>query len=166
MDIIQKNKVLVWTIAVLILLNLMSIGTFWFGFLRHSPPENAMRFHGPEEMMMREIGLSEEQAQAFKKEQQNHFESVRSIMDSVRSIKRDVFALLIAHPEDSVKVAILLQRSADYLMEADRLRYQHFIALRKLCKPEQLKAFDRFLMDMVDNMPPPKPGVFNGKKFQ
>lgn len=159
MDIMQKNRLLIWLVVILVLINLLSVGTFWFGFFFHKPPQ--MRpFRGPEEMIERELGLTEQQKAGMRQEMHKHFESVRVILDSVKTLKREAFALITQHPEDTVQAEILLKKTADCLIEADRMRYKHFLTLRKMCSPEQQKSFDRLLQDMLQEMPPPRPEMF------
>ena len=50
MDYFSKNKLLVTGIVILILLNVVSIGTFWFGFIR--PPMNGPRLFGNRGMQL------------------------------------------------------------------------------------------------------------------
>ena len=88
MDIFRKNKSLLWTIALLLLLNAASLGMLWYQNSLRPDPQREQPPRGPEavaRMIDRELNLSDDQMQKLDQLRREHFQEVsKEIVTSLK----------------------------------------------------------------------------------
>lgn len=103
----------------------------------------------PGEMMIRELGMNEEQKKKFLTLRDEHFKAVRPLMDSIRQEKVKMVSLLSA---ESVSDSLYLAYSAGVRQlqdRADRHMFGHFREVRQLLTAEQQGKYDEFVKKMI-----------------
>ena len=187
MDFFTKEKMTFWAVAILIVLNIATLGTLWImagrdrGH-RHDGKEHPFAappmMHGqheampmprpPFEMIEKELGLSAEQAAAMKKLRDAHFEKVEALTKDVEKIKGELFDLLFAENVDQTKVDEKINALSAKRGEVEKLTFNHFKDILALSNAEQKQKFRGILEGILkmpppmqhhgDMMPPPPPG--------
>jgi Spy/CpxP family protein refolding chaperone len=103
----------------------------------------------PGEMMIRELGMNEEQKKKFFTLRDEHFKAVRPLMDSIRQEKVKMVNLLSA---ESVSDSLYLAYSAGVRQlqdRADRHMFEHFREVRQLLTADQQGKYDEFVKKMI-----------------
>jgi Spy/CpxP family protein refolding chaperone len=171
MDYFNKKRLTFWGVALLVVMNISALATIWFQ--RHRP--NAF-LRGPEQrppgrepraddrintFLKHELGLTETQIGKFVSLQREHFRSAKAIHDRIRDLKRDLFNELSASTPDTVKADRLADEIGMQQRELEKLTFYHFLALKRVCTPEQRKKLDTLFGELLrmlnpQRRPPPK----------
>ena len=154
----NKNKLLTWLVATLLLANALTIIFFWI----NRPERNKGAEGTPREFLVHELELDSSQLIAFQDLIEAHQGSARSLKKEIRTAKENLFQLLkqpvIPDPEKMKAVQAITTK----IQELELLNLDHFQKLRALCNDEQKKKFDGLLDQLAGMMTearPPKIGM-------
>lgn len=173
MNNLLKTKVLTITIVILILLN---IGTMIMVFMVSNRPDEferrpgsgfmaprgeggGMRMRvGIETMLTERLHFTEEQISEFEKTREFHMKETKRISESIRSNKINLNKLVASQKVDSVEFHKSIETIAVLQGEMEKLNFNHFREIRKICNDEQREEFDRFLVNELSmHMRAPQP---------
>ncbi len=158
----SKVKFLSIVVVFLLVIDLVMVA---FMFLKRPGEEHGIGMALPQErpknIVINELHFDEEQVLQYEKLITKHQTDVRAFDDSIRATKNSLFQTLASTEflgKDSlVNILSSLQRKIEVT------HYDHFVAIKNLCKPEQLADFNQLadqLADIFDrrknNLPPPK----------
>ena len=157
MDYIQKNKLLMIIVVVLVILNIVSVSYILF-----SPPPFPGAHDKQKDPIARfldeELGFSKEQKMQYQKLREEHFIRSDSLMNVHAKVLRDFFDLLkkdsTNQEEVRLKAAVIGKWEVDRSFET----YNHFRAIRALCTPEQRRTFDAMITDVLQQPREPRGG--------
>jgi periplasmic protein CpxP/Spy len=144
-----KIKILSISVAVLILLN---IGLLIMMFLQ-GPPHHPKDFpphhdqEGPKELIIHQLHFSDEQKEAYQKLIEVHQQKIRGLDKNIRETKNRLYAEL--NTATSVIKDSLMQAISTYQLEIENTHYNHFLDIKKLCKPDQLKYFEELTKELA-----------------
>jgi periplasmic protein CpxP/Spy len=150
MDILAKNKVMAWSIGILILLNLTCLSMLWFRDIhRHDqmPPapmdhERAARF------LKNQLDLSDSQFNEYLRLRDDHFSKTQAIEQKMKSLRQDLIAELFKNPPDQEAASEFMSSIGSAQASLESLTFNHFLDLKKLCGPEQADILHK----MVHNL--------------
>lgn len=103
----------------------------------------------PSEMMVKELGMTEEQKKNYKALKEEHFKNVRPLFDSVRAAKTAFYALVKEQEVDDNVLDSLNRRISFRQAELDKLTFAHFRRVRNIFTPEQQLKYDAFIQKMM-----------------
>lgn len=141
------TKILTVAVVLLLLTNIGLVAMMVWG--KKGPGEKRRGRGEPGEMMIRELGLNEEQKKKFLALRDEHFKAVRPLMDSIRQEKARMVELLGA---ESVSDSLYNAYSAGIRAKqerADRLLFDHFRSVRKMLSAGQQEKYDAFVRKMI-----------------
>lgn len=145
----NRSGTKILTVAVVLLL-FTNIGLVALMVWGKKGPGDKRRGRGePGEMMIREMGMNEEQKKNFLTLRDEHFKAVRPLMDSIRQEKVKMVSLLGA---DTVSDSLYMAYNAGVRRlqdRADRLMFEHFREVRKILSPDQQGKYDAFVKKMI-----------------
>ena len=151
MDYFQKNKILIAAVIVLIILNVVSIGTFWFGFIH--PPMKGMHPFGnqppPEQFIEKELNLNAPQIEQFHQLRDVHLSQVKGLIDIMQKVKNEAYKELLIESPNKQKVDSLFEVSGKLQVQLEKMTFVHIAKLRTLCTKEQVPVFDRLFQDIM-----------------
>jgi P pilus assembly/Cpx signaling pathway, periplasmic inhibitor/zinc-resistance associated protein len=135
----------------LIVLNLSIIGWQWMN-QRPGPPQR------PEEILKKELNLSDSQMEAYHELIQEHRGEVEPLQQKMRSLKNRLFSFSTA---DTSIITQLTSEIGALQTEIDRSTFYHFQKVRTLCTPDQQQMFDKILAQALEagrggRRPPPR----------
>lgn len=175
MESTTKNKVLYIVLAVLVLLNIVSLGSMWFMKSRdrmppfgpggpgmHPPFGMHQQHQGMQPLMDGKMFLSEElkftpeQNEKFAKLRDEHFTSSRKLIEEMHKSMDDMMEQLKIKDGDAKAEEYAVKTSA-LQKELQILAYKHFKSLRDICDDKQKEKFDVLLKDIIKMMAPPGP---------
>jgi hypothetical protein len=95
--------------------------------------------------------------------QREHFQKTKALHDHIRDLKRELFNELSVSAPDTVKAGRLAEEIGARQRELEKITFYHFLALKRLCVPEQQNKLDRLFDELVRMMdpqrrPPPPDG--------
>jgi hypothetical protein len=157
MDLLAKQKTYVWTIIVLVILNLTTIILLWIG--RPGPPP--MDRHGRPDtnnFLKNELGLNNDQENKFNSLRHSLFDSMDISNKQIWAKKLEIQEQAFKQNPDTLKVNKLLQEIGNYQSHNEKLIFNHFSQLHKFLSPDQLIKFSKILSRPDNISPPPHPG--------
>lgn len=143
----RNSKILTIAAALLLLIN---IGLVAFILLQKK--KGGGKKQGgkePFEMMVRELGMSEQQQKDYKQLKEEHFKNVRPLFDSIRAAKTAFFALIKDTTISDSILNIHSQKISIKQAELDRVTFSHFRRARNIFTPEQQPNYDAFIQKMM-----------------
>ncbi|UII29344.1 periplasmic heavy metal sensor [Fulvivirga maritima] len=149
----NKNRLLTVLVIVLAVMNLALISFWWY-----SKPEQKQNKKWPnrgkrvESFFSRQLGLTEDQAQAFETERKEHFKATMPIVKEVQSEKKKIVSML-GQGADSLQIEAVLQSINDKNNDLERLNFWHIRNLREICTDEQKPKFDKIIKRMGNHRP-------------
>ena len=176
MESTTKNKVLYIVLAVLVLLNIVSLGSMWFMKSRDRMPPVGPGMHPPFGMHQQQQGIhpfmdgkmflaeelkfTPEQNEKFSKLRDEHFTSSRKLIEEMHKSMDDMMELLKTKDGD-VKAEEYAAKTSAIQKELQLSAYKHFKSIRDICDDKQKEKFDVLLKDITKMMAPqgpPPPG--------
>ena len=166
MDFLIKSKILYIIIGILIVLNILSVGSLWFWKVkdRHRPP-NMSQQHMKKDgkmFMMKELNLTKTQSDDIDKLRDEHFKKVKLIFEDIHKLKDELFAQLPL--KDSNKVIENTNKIGAKQSELELETFRHFQKVRDLLDDTQKSKFDIIIKDIIKpEGPPPFPHGIPGE---
>ena len=155
MNYFYKSRFLLILIFTLVLLNL---GTLTFMWLSRPPMPGQGRQGGrgenAGEFLVEQVGFNADQREKYSLMREAHQEMARQTQDSLRFYKNSLFRNL------PTRDLIAAERASSNIARLQRKlemnTFNHFVAVRNLCTPEQTKKFDAIIEDVLKMMAPPQ----------
>ncbi len=154
MDVFTKQRITGWIIVLLVILNVCSLGATWVLQSRRSARPPRSRPDPVRHFLKEELLLTEEQAQQFEELRREHFLQSKAINDEAHQLKKAIMDELFSSSPDAANVEQLAEKIGEKQAELERLRFQHFMAVKSLFQPEQIEKFRTLLGEIF---PPPGP---------
>lgn len=172
MNYFNNTKIYKWIIILLIVLNVISVGSIWMLYSKVNstqPIRQPDPTQGPPALLERntrflinELNLDDKQIQLFKEERISHFSRMRSLRDSISLENEQFFNLIFEQPEDSQKIFTRYEKIIQYHNQIEKLKLNHFLKLASYCddtQKERLRGiFDEMFVQerRADNPDSPK----------
>lgn len=151
----KKTTLLTGALVVLVILNLLLIGSIFFGPHPHDGVQG-MRQDGPgrgrpREIIIKALKFSPEQIKQYDLLIKGHRSEVNALDSDIRENKQKLYALLQGSytPQDRER---LINSINQLQKQIEETHFSHFEAIKKICTPEQQAAFE--------NMAPEFPKMF------
>lgn len=160
--------ILKWCVGILVILNIALLINSWRKpGMMHPPPHPPRHAEGggPAKMIIEELKLNTDQINQFEKLKESHRASVRELNDKGREIRHAYFELLKNDEVDQKQVDELSNAISANQKEIEKVTFDHFKEVRKICNADQKKRFDEIIGDILRHMaggnrgpmPPPHP---------
>lgn len=141
----EKTKLLTFTIIALLLLNFCTLGFLFLSSAENHPPRHG---HGPEgrpkprEIIIEKLHFDKEQVVQYDQLIEWHQTTIRETEDKIRKSKNELYLLLNTEPIDEKGKITLIDSLAAYQKQIESTHFKHFGDIKNLCKPNQLKDFE------------------------
>lgn len=141
------NKILAVAVILLLAVNTVLLIFIWKGKNKHEPRHS--QGNGAFETMAKELSMSEQQKNDYKKLRDEHFARVRPLFDSIRQYRASFFKMVrdTTSSEDSLNV--YSKRVAEKQATIDKMTFEHFKKVRALFSGDQQKQFDEYMQKMM-----------------
>lgn len=140
------NKILRIAVLLLLLTNIALV-IFMVRGRDHKP--STRKGKEPFEMMVKELNMSEVQQKEYKAQREEHFKSMKPLVDSLRTARTAFFSLV---KDSSVSDSVLNaynERITAQQAVIDKSIFNHFKKVRSIFTPEQKPKFDAFVQKMM-----------------
>lgn len=158
----SKSKLLTFAVIALFLINIITLSFFIFkapkerGQRNETPPK-----HSPKSIVVDKLHFDKEQVVKYDELIKQHSESISEIDNKIIALKNSLYKNL-SNPENKEVTDSLFLQIASNQTTIERLHYNHFLDIKKLCKPEQIEDFNDLTIELAEifgaKLPPP-----NGK---
>ncbi|MCF8294483.1 MAG: hypothetical protein K9I34_00345 [Bacteroidales bacterium] len=177
MNYFNNTKIYKWIILLLIVINVISIGSIWMFYPRLNPIQPLNQPNPSQEppailerntrFLINELDLNDEQVQLFKEERISHFSSMRSLRDSISFENEHIFNLIFDQPEDSQQIHLRHEKIIQYHNQIEKLKLNHFLRLASYCdetQKERLRGlFDEMFIQERRSGRPDSPKAFRNR---
>lgn len=148
------NKLSFFKILVIFLL----VSNVLLGILAFQLAQNKGRMPGgPKQIIIKKLDFDKEQIAAYETLVEEHRSQVREKNNAILSKKQALYGQL-SLTQDSLK-PILMADIAQLQAQVEEIHYQHFLDIKRLCKPSQMKKFNDFTKEITNLFPSHKPGI-------
>lgn len=160
----NKTRLLSISILILVLINIATLSFLWMGGM-HRPPFPPAgpqgRGQGPKMIIIQRLHFNAAQQKEYGVLIQDHREKLSALDQQIRDTKNQLYSSLAQ--TDSSEWKDVEQHLGDLQTQVEQTHVQHFLAIKKLCKPDQLKDYELLVKDLArlfapQNAPrPPRP---------
>ena len=144
----KKNKLVTFIVVVLLLLNFAILG---FLFLSKSDRNTKE----PREVIIEKLHFDAQQVEDYDKLITLHRKKIRDLHDSVKNCKNKLYGQL-QNVQKTQLTDSLFTKIARYQYQMEQAHYDHFLDIKKICKPNQLEDYNELTAELSE--------MFNDKK--
>ena len=163
MDIFKQKRLLVILIFVLVLFNSGLLFLIWNQNTGSTKTDQIRK--SPEEMreelkhiLKKELDFSQEQIEEYLAVRFEHNRKIIRLRRLISETKREMFDKVLLENSEQTLSDSLLSVAMDSQAEIERLTYEHLIALKNICTPEQRGKLQQIIHQIVA----PPPGEMSG----
>jgi len=143
----NKIKLLIAVIAVLVISN----GILLFMHLNRPNPKG----EGPKDYIIEKLHFDTQQAKIYERTIHQHRKAIHENEQEMNLLRNALYRQL-ASAEDSSNIDSVLSLIAQQQEKAERINYNHFLEIKQICKPEQLKDFNELTQEIAQLFSPHK----------
>ena len=160
MNFFTKIRITSWLLGLLVLLNVLTLGTIWFQQFRRPPaplsPQDK-RSEDQQRFLEQELGLTEQQSQQFQTLREQFFLQSNTIMHEIHQLRKTMTDELFSSSPDTQKAHKLAEEIGAKHAEQERLMFHHFLELASVCQPAQREKFQALMRELLEMLKPPEP---------
>ena len=170
MDIFKQNRYLWIAVIALLIMNFAALTLLWLGRPdgrrpQGGPPNPVEEKKRTEKMLQKELGFDKMQTEQYLKMRQEHRSQAQQLDNEIRQLKKQMFDVVLEDSPQPLLSDSLLRLVQEKQADLEQLTFQHFLDLKKLCKPEQQNKLKLLMREVFrqkpgfrdDRMPPPPP---------
>lgn len=166
-DLFTKKHMAAWAISILVLLNLLVIGTFWVIHLTRPalPPvvqePNQIAPEMPDILPFigRELGLSRDQMAQVREMREQALPEIREKWLEMQQLRRKVHDHLFRQESDPNEIRDWARRIGALQADLEWTKYEHLLAVQSICTSRQRVRLQGLLEDAIRTARPPgRPG--------
>lgn len=134
----SSSKILKITVITILAINVAVIGYLLInkdGFMENKPPK-------PREIVIKKLGFEANQIKQYDITITKHQNKIKALDDSIRNTKNKLYTRLKESSTEIDTNDSLVTQINTYQKEIEITNYNHFIEIKKICKPEQLEKFN------------------------
>ena len=145
-----KNKLLTFAVIVLFNINIITLSFLFF----KGPRPNERPKQRPSEIVIDILDFDEQQIIEYKKLIDKHSSQINDLDQKINETKNKLY-LELASQENKSKKDSILSILNTYKSEVEQAHYNHFLDIKKICKPEQLENYNRLILELSSIFAPP-----------
>jgi Spy/CpxP family protein refolding chaperone len=157
MDFFTKNKMLFWCVMILVVLNVVTLASFWLKKPHPARPAGVGGQPNGQGVMEEQLGLSPEQARTIEQLREEHFMRTRPLQEQRHRIRLHLLDEVFAPQPDEALIEELVAELGAKESEFERNLYMHFQELKDVCTPDQIKELKIMLRDLIERTRPRDP---------
>lgn len=139
---VMRNKTLIVALVALLISNGI------FAYLLVSKKKHGSR-HEMVANQMKQIGFDKTQIDSFIAMRKASKEAAQPILDSLQAARKKYINAVVKNLNDSLTNITLLNESNKWVLKLDMHNYNSLQEAKKLCKPDQVAAYDSLVMERM-----------------
>lgn len=148
----KKTKLLTIAVLVLVMINLVTLSFF----ISKEPGDGPGRKAMPREIIIEKLRFDVGQITKYDQLIEVHRDSVRLLDRKIKDNKNTLYNQL-AQPYNQKSTEALFLQLATSQATIEKLHYNHFLAIKSLCKPDQLDDYDNLTNELAKIFNPKHP---------
>jgi len=104
---------------------------------------------GPKNIIIEKLHFDKEQIKTYELYIAQHRKSINANEIAMNKSRSELY-LQLKHSQDTAKIDSLISIIANQQTVAEHINYNHFLELKKLCKPCQKEAFDELTTEIAN----------------
>lgn len=148
----NKNKFYISVIIGLLLSNLLLVSFFIF-MPKHEKRIDPDR---PRNIIIERLQFDEQQIREYDELIKEHRIQIREKDRQMIQLKNSLYGLLYSSENIELKTDSLIKELGKTQQQIEQIHFNHFMDIKRLCKPEQLPEFDRLAKDISGIFAPPR----------
>jgi len=149
----SKLKIVSLLVIVMLLVNIGIIS--YIIWIKNDNPLSAQK-KMPREIVIEKLGFNQEQIVAYDITIKRHQNAIRTLDDSIRNKKNQLYSRLKKNALEIDKNDPLVIELGNYQKQIETTHFNHFIEIKNICKPEQLDNFNSLTSELSK--------IFSGKR--
>lgn len=149
MEIKKKNKVLMWTVGILLVLNISTLSTIWIENHKEKKHRESYRSKNHREVLINELQLNKEQIQFYQQSRKQHWNQLLLKKKEILDLKKEVHRAVFKASCDTVYIYQLIDSIGFMNAELERNNYQHFLEIKEQLDSAQLNRFHEFMGELL-----------------
>jgi Spy/CpxP family protein refolding chaperone len=149
MSYFKNNKVLLWVIIVLLVVNVSAVGTMIYRNQNRTFRSPDFE-EGPQHFLKKRLNLKEDQMCDFKELHFKFRKSMHSMIDGMQQNKTDLYNELMKPDPDTLKLHQLAAEYGEIHKKIKMRTVDLFIEMKQNITPEQQASFRLLLREMSD----------------
>ncbi len=142
---------LISSIAIgLLIVNLAILAFLFFNRPGHPGGE------GPRKMVIKKLGFDDSQIASYDALIETHKKEIKGVQEDLKKTKKELFSTLRSD-HDATDENQLIEHIGGLQMRMEQIHYAHFQALKSICKPDQMAAYNELCLEIAglfDPLPP------------
>lgn len=152
----KKTTLLTVSLVILILLNLLLLGSIFLGTKQGPPLGEGTGMQRPREIIINELQFDDEQIKRYDILIQEHRSKINKLDKSIRDNKEKLYGLLAKDFTQNEKDSLIAVIN-NYQREIEILHFEHFLEIKKICKQNQLESFKSLALEFPKLFGPKPP---------
>lgn len=133
----------------LIITALFALNVFTLAFFFLKGPQGGERgMTNPKMIVIKKLHFDKGQAEAYEKLISEHQEKIKALDDTIKHAKKELYSNLPKH-QNTVSNDSLYEVIANSQAEIEMVHYRHFLDIRNLCKPDQMRDFEKLSNELA-----------------
>ena len=157
---IERTKLLVILVVVLLALNITTLATIWIGKAQHNIRRD-MQF-GPKKLIIEKLHFDDVQIENFNVLVEEHQQQMKDLKEQIFESKEAFYAQLKNDAPDTTLAYQSIAHITSYEEKAEHITFEHFRKVRALCNPEQKQQFDIVIGEILKTMMGPQNDMHGG----
>jgi hypothetical protein len=143
----KGTKILVWTVALLVLCNIGLILAIW---LKPGAGDKG-KHETPRDYVIRNLDMADEQVDKYDVLIHAHRQAMHGLRDEAMQYRRILFSG-IGNKNNPVNADSIAQLIAEAQKRIEIVTYEHFAQVREICTDAQKPVFDNIINDVIKKM--------------
>lgn len=155
----KKSKLSI-VVIILLVMNILTLGTLWFLYINDPGPgrNNDFHRHKIQDFMKNKMKFTDEQNDMLVKLREDHFKIKNAVFDTVHELKAELIDEIMKETTDTLAIRNISDKIGRLLGKNEYDFAMHFIKIKSICNPEQKKKLRQFLDELTDSGRPGMPG--------
>lgn len=121
---------------------LISNGVLFFILIKNHPGKG-----GPKNIIIEKLHFDKEQIKSYEVYIQNHRKAINDNEATMNKLRSNLFEQL-KYQQNKMIIDSLISNIAKQQITAEHINYNHFLEIKKLCKPNQKKNFENLTLEI------------------
>lgn len=166
-DIYTRNRLINWSVLILVILNLILLATIWYPRLipmkkKEAAPtkqEKHKRVKSDERFVRfleRELNFTREQVNKFRQLRKEHFQKADQLRHKMDRLRKGMMDHLLEAVPDTTEVEKLAAEMGQNISEHEKLVFNHFLDIMRICDENQKQKYRTLLSEILHQFGPRK----------
>ena len=152
MNYFNKKRITIWVIVILAVLNIAAISTITYHIVSNKKlvevvmdlPRRNMNF-----LVGKELNLNDEQQVQFVQFKHEYAQASKAILERLRERRIEMLEELSKDESDVERLDEIAEEIGNLHAELKRKTIIHFLDMKKVCNPDQMKQLNVLFHDMI-----------------